>query len=212
VKPAASIVVSGFGVREASWSRLRSCLEAVARQAIPVEVVLVGAAGLHGEVSEDIRDILPGLTLVPCDSADPCVRKTVGVQHATAPIVVFVDADCLPGSGWLQAVLDTFQYYPEVAAVRGADENGWLRWLLPKQGSAGEVRTTAASNVAFRREAYLDCPFPASSGTKAVALQSAAMRRARYVLWAEPAMQVIRDRRGLKQTMGVQPDYSTATR
>jgi hypothetical protein len=65
--------------------------------------------------------------------------------------------------------------------------------------------------VAFRREAYLDCPFPIGSGKQGVALQSASMRRARYVLWEEPSMKVIVDRRGLKQA-AVQPHYSPATR
>jgi hypothetical protein len=177
-----------------------------------VEVVLVEAAGLSGQVSDDIRDIILNLKVVECASSDPWVRKSAGLQHAAAPIVAFMDADCMPQVGWLQAALETFEYYPEVAVVRGLGELNWLGRLLAGSSEAGPVRSTAANNVAFRREAYLDCPFPEGSGTKAVALQSAAMRRARYVLWVEPAMQVIRDRRGLKQALGTQVDYSTATR
>ncbi len=206
-----SIVVPGFGVREASRDRLRSCLEGLARQGLAVEVVLVEGAGLSGEVSVEIRDILPDLRVAPCESEDPWARRTEGAKIATGRIIAFIDADCIPQPGWLQAVLDTFQYYPEIAAVRGSGGQNWLQRLLGKR-EAGTVRTTAANNVAFRREAYLDCPFPIGSGSKAVALQSATMRRARYVLWEEPAMKVIVDRRGLRQAAGVQVDYSTATR
>jgi hypothetical protein len=212
VKPSASIVVSGFGVRKASWDRLRSCLDAIVRQEVPVEVVLVDAARLTGQLPEDVRDILPGLKVVACSNLDPWARKTAGVQGAGAPVVAFVDADCLPQPGWLQAMLEAFQYYPEVAVVRGQREVGWPRRWFPMQREAGRVYSTAATNVAFRREAYLDCPFPEGSGSRAVALQSEAMGRAGYVLWAEPAMQVMRDRRGLKQAAGVRADYSTATR
>jgi hypothetical protein len=42
MKPAVCLVVSGFGVRVASWDWLRLCLLGVARQeAGPVEAVLV---------------------------------------------------------------------------------------------------------------------------------------------------------------------------
>lgn len=193
--PAVSIIVSGFGLREASWDRLRSCLEAIARQdAGLVEVLLVEMAGLQGEVSEDVREVLPSLKSVPCTSSDPWARKTAGVQNATTPIVAFVDADCMPQAGWLQLIVETFQYYPEVAVIRGAQEATWLRRLLPGWRGAGPVSTTATHNVAFRREAYLDCPFPPGSGSQAVALQSVALRRAGYLLWSEPAIRVNRDR------------------
>jgi hypothetical protein len=205
MKPAVSLVVSGFGVREASWDRLRMCLRAVARQeAGPVEVVLVKMTELHGEVPEDIRDILPGTRIVRCENSDPWARKTVGARAAASPIVAFVDADCMPQLGWLQSLLEVFQYYPEVAVVRGVEERNWLRRMLPGRRAVGPARSTAANNVAFRREAYLDCPFPEGAGAKAVPLQTAAMLRAGYVLWAEPAMQVIGDRRGLKQASGAQ--------
>jgi hypothetical protein len=175
-----------------------------------MEVVLVEGAGLSGEVSVEIIDILPSLRVAPCDSEDPWARRTLGAKAASGRIIAFMDADCIPQPGWLQSVLDTFEYYPEVAAVRGRGQQNWLQRVLGKRG-AGTVRTTAANNVAFRREAYLDCPFPIGSGSKAVALQSATMRRARYVLWEEPAMKVIVDRRGLKHA-AVQPHYSPATR
>ncbi len=211
VKPVVSVIVAGFGVREASWDRLRSCLQAVAAQDIaePVEVVLCEMPELHGEVPEDIQDTLPGLRILRCATGDPCVRKTLAAQNATAPIVAFLDADCMPQAGWLRSILDTFRYYPEVAVVSGqmaGEKIGWLRSLWP-------VPTTAGNNVAFRREAYLDCPFPEGSGANAVRLQSVALRRARYVLRMEPAMLLMRDRRGLPQAASVQVGYSTvATR
>jgi GT2 family glycosyltransferase len=203
VKFGVSIVISSAGVREASWERLRSCLEAVAAQHVsqPIEVVLVEIAGV--KVSESIRDILPWLRVLPSPNPDHWARKTWGVRNASAPIVAFLDADSMPQAGWLQAMLDTFQYYPEVAAVRGQDVNNWLDRLVPGRRGAGPTGWTAETNIAFRREAYLDCPFPEGSGMEAVQVQTDAMRRAGYVLWADSAMQVMRDRRGLKQALGL---------
>ena len=115
----------------------------------------------------------------------------------------------MPQAGWLQSILDTFRYYPEVAVVSGqvaGEKVGWLRGFWPLQ-------TTAGNNVAFRRTAYLDCPFPEGSGANAIRLQTAALRRARYVLRTEPGMLLMRDRRGLEQAAGVRVGYSTvATR
>jgi hypothetical protein len=209
-----SIVVSGFGVREASWDRLRSCLDALGRQGNPLEVLLVETAGLPGEVPDDIRDILPDFKVVCCPSSDPWARKTAGVRAAASPIVAFVDADCMPQPGWVQTIRETFQYFPEVAVVHGCEEQGWFARLFPSN-QPGPTRSTASNNVAFRREAYLDCPFPEGSGARAVAIQSASMRRARYVLWAEPGMRIITDRRGLKQVQtlsGTRPLPSQSVR
>lgn len=208
MRPLVSIVVSGFAVREASWDRLRSCLESISRQdAGPVEAVLVERAGLAGEVSEELHDAVPGLRLVECANPDPWARKTAGAREAQAPLVAFVDGDCILQPGWMGTVLETFHFYPEIAVLRGSISASWWEWR-----KAGLVRSSAANNVAFRREAYLDCPFPEGAGARAVARQSAALRRAHYVLWAEPAMQVIRDRRGLAQAVRALADYSAATR
>lgn len=212
MRPLVSIVVSGFAVREASWDRLRSCLQSIARQeAGPLEAVLVERAGLSGDVSNEMRDILPGIKLVECTNSDAWARKTAGARAAEAPLIAFVDGDCLLQPGWVASLLETFHYFPEVAVMRGATDGQWWERLLTLR-RAGPVRRSAANNVAFRREAYLDCPFPEGSGARAVALQSAALRRARYVLWAEPQMRVMRDRRGLAQAVRALADYSTATR
>jgi hypothetical protein len=207
--PAISVVIASFGVREASWAGLRSCLEALAKQdgAESIEVVLCEMPELHGEVPEDIRDLVPGLRVIKCASTDLLARKTWGAQHARAPILAFLDADCLPQADWLRSLLETFQYYPEVAVVSG----GATRWLSLWRRKAGTARQSAHNNVAFRREAYLDCPFPERVGiSKAVRLQSAALRRARYLLWVEPKMNAVLDRRGGRASVGAQVEYSTA--
>jgi hypothetical protein len=213
VKAAVSIVISGFGARNAPGELLRNCLKAVALQvsAGPVEVILVETAELNGQVLENTQDPFSMPRVVPCLTDDPWARKTEGARNATAPIVAFLDADCIPLAGWLGTMMETFQYYPEVAVVRGRDEeHGWFRRWIPSRRGAGPVGSTAANNVAFRREAYLDCPFPEGAGTEAVAFQSAALRRAHYVVWAQPAMQVIREPDGWERAAGTCVGYPTA--
>ncbi|MEO5922914.1 MAG: glycosyltransferase family 2 protein [Bryobacteraceae bacterium] len=212
--PTVSIVISGFGSRGASWDRLRNCLRAVAAQDVAgqVEVVLLDMPELNRELPGDIRDLIPQLRQVSCASVDPWVRKSAGARSATAPILVFLDADCVPEDGWLSSMIETFRFYPEVAVVRGCVEEDGLNWrrLVPERRVAGPTAATAENNIAFRRDAYLDCPFLEGSGVDAVRYQTAALRRAHYVLWAEPRMQASRERIPRKLPIGVRIRYSTA--
>ena len=47
----------------------------------------------------------------------------------------------MPQVGWLQAIRETFQYFPEVAMVRGCD-GGWFAKLFP-QTEPGRVGSGA---------------------------------------------------------------------
>jgi hypothetical protein len=208
-----SVIVSDFGEREPSWDRLRSCLGALAEQQGigRTEVVLCEMPSLFGRVPEDIREMLPNLRIVRCDTTDPHARKTVAVRQASGSIVAFLDADCLPQAGWLQRLTDTFRYYPEAAMVHGrmvGQDGAWQgqvrRFFCGSEAREGApAQFTATNNAAFRREVYCEYPFPAGSGKDAVRIQTAAMLRAHYVLRSEPAMLVLRDRRGMRQTTGL---------
>jgi hypothetical protein len=162
---------------------------------------------IRSQITDDLREALPKLPLTNCDSTDPHARKTAAARQASGSVVAFLDADCLPQAGWLRRITDTFHYYPEIAMVHGrvAGENrGWQgqvrRFFLGAEAAEGTpARYTATNNVAFRREVYCEYPFPEGSGRQAVRIQTAAMLRAHYVLWREPGMLVIRDRRGRRQ-------------
>lgn len=219
MNPAISIVISSFGTRAATWDRVRDCLQAIAAQDISgVEVVLCKMPELPGEVPSDLQDIVPTLRVMGGSSPDAHARKTLGVRAAAAPIVALIDADCMPRRGWVQTVLETFAFYPEVAMVQGrmSGENGGFAGSVrrffagPEPKVAGPAKYTATNNVAFRREAYLEYPLPEGSGSDAVRIQTAAMLRAHYVLWQEPAMVALRDRRGLATAAGVAAEHSTA--
>ncbi len=209
-----SIVVSGLGPHQASWEGLPNCLQAIAAQDVTgqVEVVLVQSRELGWQLSDNLRDYVPHVHVVLSNSRDPWARKTEGARTATAPIIAFLDADCVPESRWLRSVQEIFRFFPEVAVVRGPLGKDGMDWkkLLPERRAAGPVSSTAENNVAFRRDAYLDYPFPEGMGSEAVALQSAALRRAHYVLWAEPAMQAIRMDLRRKPPANWRVRYSTA--
>ena len=167
--------------------------------------------------AQDRQDAVPEdlsmVRLALSDTRDPWARKTAGARIASAPIIAFLDADCVPESGWLRSVLEVFRFFPEVAVVRGPVEKegiDWRKLVLPDRRVAGPTASTAENNVAFRRDAYLDYPFPEGMGAEAVRLQTAALRRAHYVLWSEPAMHVVRAPGLKKPPVAVRIRYSTA--
>jgi hypothetical protein len=213
MEPAVSVVISRFGVREATWDRVRNCLAALTRQdcALPFEVLLCSMPELPGRTPAGLDELLPGLRIVATRSPDPHVRKLHAVRMASAPVVAFLDADCLPPADWIARMTETFHYYPEVAVVTGPvdGERGtlWAKVRALVTGGEGHepgpARWTAENNVALRREAYLEYPLPEASGTRAVRIQTAAMLRARYVLWRDPGLRVMRDRRGVASPAAV---------
>lgn len=198
--PALSVIIAGFGTREPSWDRVRACLHALATQQVSkLEVLLCHIPELPGKVPQDIGDICPGTKLLESAGKDANSRKTEAVRSAGAPVVALLDADCLPHPSWAKALLEAFDYYPEIAALTGrmlGEKPAWFERAFP--GTAGPARVLATSNVAYRREAFLDYPLLAGDPVEAVMLQSSAMRRAGYVLWSDPEVQVLRDRRGRK--------------
>jgi hypothetical protein len=222
MRPDVSVVVSRFGIREATWDRVRNCLQALAAQGeeARLEVLLCSIPELPGRAPADLAEILPGLRVVETPNPDAHARKLLAARLAAAPILAFLDADCLPRAGWVAAIAETFRYYPEAAAVTGpvlGERAGWWSQLRafaagPEPREPGPARRTAENNIAFRREAYLEYPLPEGSGAQAVRIQTAALLRAHYVLWRNPELRVLRDRRGVAPATAVAVERPAAAR
>jgi GT2 family glycosyltransferase len=115
INPAITVVVPHLNQPEA----LGRCLEALAAQtgAPPFEVIVVdnGSASLpealcaaHG--AQLLTESLPG----------PGPARNRGAAAARAPLLAFIDADCIAGPGWLAAIAARFAGDP-AAQVLGGD-------------------------------------------------------------------------------------------
>lgn len=50
----------------------------------------------------------------------PGAARNLGAQYAKADVFIFLDADCIPQSGWLSTLLEAWETHPDAGAVSGA--------------------------------------------------------------------------------------------
>lgn len=116
--PAVSVVVPHLNQPD----HLRRCLAALAAQADspPHEVIVVdnGSRALPEAVCAEF-----GATLLTEAEPGPGPARNRGVRAARAPLLAFIDADCIADPGWLAAIARRFED-PETV-ILGGDVRIW---------------------------------------------------------------------------------------
>ncbi|WP_426321075.1 glycosyltransferase family A protein [Microbacterium sp. E-13] len=98
-------------------TELVRCLRALAAQTrAPDEVIVVdnGSADASAGVARAL-----GARVVRCEAPGIPAASAAGYDAATGDIVLRLDADCVPGDGWVSAMADAFAARPDVAAFTG---------------------------------------------------------------------------------------------
>ena len=119
------------------------------------EIVVVDASG--GRLA-DIALAYPDILWI--DFIPPVGSKTVtipeqrnaGIAAARGEAIVFVDAGCMPGEGWLDALLAPLARGDELVTVGGRYGSDDGRYLL-RPDEAGYVRDAPTMNMALHRRA-----------------------------------------------------------
>ncbi|WP_322799025.1 glycosyltransferase family 2 protein [Thermoflexus sp.] len=58
--------------------------------------------------------------LTTAEHVFPGAARNLGAEQAEAEVLIFLDADCIPQSGWLTGLLNAWKNYPEAGAISGA--------------------------------------------------------------------------------------------
>jgi GT2 family glycosyltransferase len=161
--PAVSVVIPSFQ----SSSTIEACLDALVAQRLgeTFEVIVVDS-GTDATASL-VRDRYPAVRLLKADRRlDPATARNWGAREARAPILAFLDSDCVPAAHWLErlrAALENGRYDAVGGAIRnggatltGASWAGYFcefREFLPR-GIAVQAANVTLGNAAYRREVF----------------------------------------------------------
>jgi glycosyltransferase involved in cell wall biosynthesis len=158
--------------------RLATCLAALERQTVELEIVVVDDASRDGATVAAVVSGAPRARLVRGAGRGPAAARNAGVAAARAPVVCFTDDDCEPVPGWAAALAaritggaDT----PGSDAAAGPTRNGRPHSVAAAAAQAvathlaeatiddaGRMRFAPTSNLACRAEVCAAVPFDES--------------------------------------------------
>lgn len=155
---------------------LAACLDALARQEVTLEVVVVDDGSVDAAAVAAVVERHPATRLVRGEGRGPAVARNHGASEATAGVVAFTDDDCRPRPAWAAALVTRLREAADVAAVAGPTE---VATTAPAVVRAAQVVTNhlvadsldtgtgrlgfaPTSNLAVRREVHQRFPFDES--------------------------------------------------
>jgi cellulose synthase/poly-beta-1,6-N-acetylglucosamine synthase-like glycosyltransferase len=115
-QPRASVIIPHLNEPD----DLRLCLQSLAAQRsdeLPFEVIVVDNGSRA--MPEFARTAFPGLQLVRETSPGPGPARNLGAALAAAPILAFIDADCIAAPGWLSTIVRAFEERSEIDFAGG---------------------------------------------------------------------------------------------
>ncbi|RYE88367.1 MAG: glycosyltransferase family 2 protein [Hyphomicrobiales bacterium] len=99
---------------------LRMCLRALAAQrteGFAFEIIVVDNGSREMPVFAET--LVPGVRLLRETTPGPGPARNLGAAHARAPLLAFIDADCIAASGWLAEIVRHFDDHPETDFAGG---------------------------------------------------------------------------------------------
>jgi cellulose synthase/poly-beta-1,6-N-acetylglucosamine synthase-like glycosyltransferase len=99
---------------------LRLCLQSLDAQrtdALPFEIIVVDNGSR--EMPDFARSAVPGVRLLRETIPGPGPARNLGAAKAEAPILAFIDADCIAAPGWLATIARAFDERPELDFAGG---------------------------------------------------------------------------------------------
>jgi cellulose synthase/poly-beta-1,6-N-acetylglucosamine synthase-like glycosyltransferase len=162
-RPTVSVVIP---VRDDA-GHLRACLQALARQTVPPDEVVVVDNASRDDSADVAREA--GARVVHEGVVGIPAAASAGYDAARHEVIARLDADCVPPADWIERLGDVLAARPDVAAVTGAarflDGPRALRGIaaVAYLGAYFASVTLAlghpplfGSNFALRRDAWLD--------------------------------------------------------
>ncbi len=159
-----SVVIPTFN-RSRSLARLLDALADEATAGCTAEVIVVDD-GSTDDTEQVVRQCALAVTYLRQAGAGPAAARNTGWRASSAPVVAFIDDDCVPRPGWLTDHLAAFED-PCVGGVGGTIEplvDGFIADFItadglvdhgrpPGRGADADPTYLVTANAAFRRAA-----------------------------------------------------------
>ncbi|MGI8422838.1 MAG: glycosyltransferase [Chloroflexota bacterium] len=157
----ATVVIPAYNAA----TTLGACLDALAAQGIPgtrAHLIVVDDASTDATSAIARR---PGVNVLRGPGTGPAAARNAGIRVATTEVVVFLDADTVPATDWLEQMLAPFAR-PDVIGVKGryrtVQRNHLARftqlefeWKYERLQRATRRDYMDTGTAAFRRSALL---------------------------------------------------------
>lgn len=158
-EPRVSIVIPHFQMPEA----LRHCLTSVLSQNLDrgrFEVIVVDNASR--EFPHGVAADFPGVTFLREGTPGPGLARNTGAAAAAAPVLLFIDADCVAHPGWVQAAADAVEVDVAHRIVGGDVRVG--------RATPGVITALEAyeSVFAYQQKSYIETKYFSGTGNLAV--------------------------------------------
>jgi hypothetical protein len=169
-RPDVTVVVESYNLAEGSaLERFRLALQAAAG-ALEAhgdgELLVTDAAG-DGTLAELLDREFPGARLVEAHGLGYDEAKLKAAAEASSEFVVYLDGDCIPIEGWLEAHLAGLRSGAHATTGFTRYEGGWrgaiesvldFGFVLPARDRVAQCYTS--NNAGFRRSTLLEIPHP----------------------------------------------------
>ena len=159
--PALAVIIPHYN----DVARLTRCLAALAPQLGP-ETELVVVDNASADDLAPARAALPGLRVVTETARGAALARNRGVTETTAPVLVFLDSDCLPAADWLAAARATaarsdgdffggrIDVFDETPKPRSGAEAFEAVFAFDWQGYIDKKGFTVTANMVTRRTVF----------------------------------------------------------
>ena len=170
-KPDVTIVVESYNHAEGSsgLERLRLALDAATKMLDEHGngALFVTDAAPGGEVAAWVGREFPNARIIDAVGLDYDEAKLEAARQAESEVVLFLDGDCIPAPGWLEAHLAAFAAGHSATTGFTRYDGGWrgavesvldFGFMLPPGDRV--IGCYGSNNAGFRRETLLEVPQP----------------------------------------------------
>ncbi|MFZ0429316.1 MAG: glycosyltransferase [Acidobacteriota bacterium] len=154
---------------------LGACLEALEHQTVArsrFEIVVVDDGSTDGSVRV-ARDARPD-RLIRLSGEGAAAARNRGFEAATAPVLLFLDADCVPDADWIERMLAPLAE-PEIGGSVGrfvSNQTGWVSRMIQleldlryaRMDRFRDIDFVNTATCAFRRDVLPRPPFDETFG------------------------------------------------